>query len=103
MWGYAEKLIKEANLKVTQGIRPGTVRMGWGPGHWEMGAFATGGKSLVNENGVDMATELIKADKDYGKIWWKDTGTNSNWFPELKADLIGAAQEWLTAVKIVKA
>lgn len=94
---------KEASVHVTQGMRPGTVASGWGPGHWEFGAYATAGKSTADANGNDIKQELVKADKDYGKIWWKHNGTNGNWFVELKADPIGGAQEWLTAVKIAKA
>lgn len=93
---------KEANVKVTEGIRPGVVATGWGPGHWEYGAFATAGKATTDPNGADISAALRQADPDYGRIWWKDAGTLSNWWPEIKVDPIGGAQEWATAVTIQK-
>lgn len=86
---------KVTNIRITEGIRPDTVCTGWGPGHWEYGAFATAGK--------DVSAELKKADGDYGRIWWKEAGTLSNWWPEIILDPIGGAQEWATAVTISKA
>ncbi|HYG58175.1 MAG TPA: molybdopterin-dependent oxidoreductase [Symbiobacteriaceae bacterium] len=85
---------KEFNLKVSEGVIPGSVANGWGPGHWEYGAFATAGEGVTDD--------MKKADPDYGRIWWKDKGTNGNWLPAPVTDPIGGSQEWATAVKITK-
>jgi thiosulfate reductase / polysulfide reductase chain A len=85
---------KEFNLQVTEGIMPGSVGAGWGPGHWEYGAFANAGEGVT--------ADLVKADPDYARIWWKDKGTNPNWLPAPITDPIGGSQEWATAVTITK-
>ena len=94
---------KEFNLHVTELVMPGTVGNGWGPGHWEYGAFATAGKSMVGINGEDISAQLKQQDADYGRIWWKDSGTLTNWLPAPITDPIGGSQEWATPVKVTKA
>lgn len=94
---------KEFTVEVTEGVMPGTLGVGWGPGHWAYGSFATAGKDTKDAHGKDIGAELVKADKDYGRIWWQRNGTNFNWLPPLKADLIGGAQEYTVAVKAQKA
>ncbi|HYF93272.1 MAG TPA: molybdopterin-dependent oxidoreductase [Symbiobacteriaceae bacterium] len=94
---------KVANIRITEGIRPDTLASGWGPGHWEYGAFATAGKSLTDPTGKAIGGELQKADRDYGRIWWTENGTLSNWWPEILTDPIGGGQEWATPVTISKA
>jgi len=91
------------NIKLTEGVMPGTLATGWGPGHWEYGAFATAGKGMTDAMGKDISAEMKKADPDYGRIWWKENGTNGNWLPAPITDPIGGAQEWATAVKVTKA
>ncbi|HYF96379.1 MAG TPA: molybdopterin-dependent oxidoreductase [Symbiobacteriaceae bacterium] len=86
---------KVFTLQVTEGVMPGTAGNGWGPGHWEYGAFATAGEGVT--------AEMKAADPDYGRIWWKEKGTNGNWLPAPVTDPIGGSQEWATPVKIAKA
>lgn len=95
---------KTFNLQVTERVVPGSVANGWGPGHWEYGAFATAGARTEDPlTGKDMKAELVKADPDYGRIWWKESGTNTNWLPGPVTDPIGGNQAWAVAVKIQKA
>ncbi|HWI65218.1 MAG TPA: molybdopterin-dependent oxidoreductase [Symbiobacteriaceae bacterium] len=95
---------KVFTLKVTEGVRPGCVAGGWGPGHWEYGAFATAGQRTEDPlTGKDMKAELVKADPDYGRIWWKDSGQNVNWLAAPVTDPIGGNQAWATPVTIEKA
>ncbi|HWI62795.1 MAG TPA: molybdopterin-dependent oxidoreductase [Symbiobacteriaceae bacterium] len=86
---------KTFTVEVTEGIMPGTCAVGWGPGHWEYGAFANAGEGVT--------PDLVKADPDYGRIWWKKKGTNVNWLAAPITDALGGSQEWATPVKVTKA